>query len=37
MEATRGFEPLNNDFADHRLRPLGHVASLTDNYIWGWE
>lgn len=27
LEATKGFEPLNSDFADRRLRPLGHVAS----------
>ena len=27
MEATFGFEPKNRDFADLRLRPLGHVAS----------
>ena len=26
MEATKGFEPPNSDFADRRLRPLGYVA-----------
>ena len=26
LEAEAGFEPANNGFANHRLRPLGHSA-----------
>ena len=27
LEAATGFEPVNNGFANHRLRPLGYAAS----------
>lgn len=30
MEAWIGFEPMNNDFADHSLRPLGHHALFNE-------
>jgi hypothetical protein len=28
VEATTGFEPVDNGFADRPLRPLGYVASV---------
>ncbi len=30
MEAATGFEPVNNDFADRPLRPLGYAAKKME-------
>ena len=36
LEATMGFEPMNGGFANHCLRPLGHVAEIaSDNQLSG--